>query len=170
MSRTVRVITCASLVLAVGLSSPILSGTASAEGELGQGGEWPDAAYSNSPDNDWQSEADLSAITAVLNQVWADQLSDPAVLRLSIAERDALMAEAEEAKRIAMASGAAELEAQAAQAQAASDMVSGAMSVGSGTSGSGISASKGASTGSSAKGGATDSSTLKSPGRSPTSP
>ena len=68
MSKTALATKCASMILAVGLSLPTVSGTASAEGELGQGGEFADPAYSTSPDNDWLSESDLAAIMTVLTQ------------------------------------------------------------------------------------------------------
>ena len=166
MSKTALATKCASMILAVGLSLPTVSGTASAEGELGQGGEWADPAYSNSPDNDWLSESDLAAMTTVLSQIWASQQTDLNRVRASIAEREALIAEVNAEKQLAATRGAAELEIQAAQVQAAIELASGAVSLGA----SGTSRPKGASPGSSTKGGTTDSSTSKSPGGSSPSP
>jgi hypothetical protein len=167
MSKTALATKCASLILAVGLSLPTVCGTASAEGELGQGGELPDPAYSTSPDSDWLSESELSVMTTLLSQVWAaNQPTDLNRLRASIAEREALMAEVDAEKQLAVTSGAAELQIQAAQVQAAAQLASGAVSLGA----PGASRPKGASPGSSTKGGTTDSSTSKSPGGSPASP
>lgn len=165
MSRTPLVLKCASMVLAVGLSLPTCSGTASAEGELGHGDEWADSAYINSPDNDWLSESQLSAMLTVMRNLWAQQSTDPEILRLSIAEREALMAEVDAEMRIAAARGAGELEVEAAQVQAAADLASGAVGRTAGTS-----SPKGASPGSSTKGGPTDSSTSRSSGGSSPSP
>jgi hypothetical protein len=166
MSKAALVIKCASMVLAVGLSLPTCSGTASAEGELGQGDEWADSAYTNSPDNDWLSASDLSVMMTELSNVWANQSRDPNSLQLSIAEREALMAEVDAEKRIAATRGAGELEIQAAQVQAAAELASGALS----RPASGTSRPKGASPDSSTKGGPTDSSTSRSSGTSPRNP
>ena len=166
MSKRALATKCASLILAVGLSLPTVAGTASAEGELGQGGELADPAYSASPDNDWLSESELAAITTVLSQVWANQSTDVNRLRASIAERETLMAEVDAEKQLAATRGAAELQIEAAKAQAAVQLASGALSLGA----AGTSRPKGASPGSSTKGGPTDSSTSKPSRGSPPSP
>lgn len=158
MSKTALATTCASVILAVGLGLPTVSGTASAEGELGQGGEWADPAYSNSPDNDWLSESDLLEVMTVLSRDWADKSTDLNRIRASIAEREALMAEVDAEKQLAATRGAAELEIQAAQVQAAAELASAAVSLGA----PGASRPKGASPGSSTEGRPADSSTSKS--------
>lgn len=160
MSKTAMATKCAAMILAVGLSLPTVSGTASAEGELGQGGEWADPAYSTSPDNDWTSESDLVALMTVVTKAWANQQTDLTRLRASMAEREALMAEVDAEKQLAATRGAAELEIQAAQVQAAMALAGGALSLGAPA----TSRPKGAAPGSSPKGGTTDSSTAKSPG------
>jgi hypothetical protein len=168
MSKTAVATKCASVILAVGLSLPTVSGTASAEGELGQGGEWADPAYSTSSGNDWLSESELSALTTVISQSWAaaNQPTYLSRMRASIAEREALIAEVDAEKQLAVTSGAAELQIQAAQVQAAAQLASGVVSLGA----PGTSRPKGASPGSSTKGGTTDSSTSKSSGGSSPSP
>lgn len=166
MSKAALVIKCASTILAVGLSFPTVSGTASAEGELGRGGEWADPAYSNSSDNDWLSASELSAITTALSQVWTNQSTDLKRLRASIAEREALMAEVDTEKQLAASRGAAELEKQSAQVQAAAQLASGAVSLRA----SGAPRQKGASPGSSTKGASPGSSTSTSSDGSSPSP
>lgn len=166
MSKKALAITCAAMILAAGLSVPTVAGSASAEGELGHGGEWADPAYSTSSDNDWLSESQLAAMMTVLSQVWADQSTDLTRMRASIAEREALMAEVDSEKQAAATRGAGELEIEAAQIQAAAQLASGAVSLRA----PGTSMPKGASPGSSTKGGSPDSSTSKSSDGSSPSP
>ncbi len=177
------------MVLAVALSLPTWSGTASADGELGQGDEWADPAYSNSPDADWQSESDLSEMTTAVSNVWLGQqidfnnvmnemlrsslLNDPQLAR---AELRAMAAEIAAEKQAAIARGDLAIQAnqRAAEAEIARGVVTASMQPAGGgaLSGSGLGTStpKGGSPGSSTKGASPDSSAPKSSGRPPRSP